>query len=51
MPIPQDEIVLDFTKDGHMINPWWTKEAEVIMKTVGNDAPGYEQVNTCPWCG
>jgi hypothetical protein len=47
----KEPIYLEFTTDGHVVCPWWTKEAEKILDGVGPSAPGYEEVNKNPYCG
>lgn len=52
MPVDEKEpIFLDFDTEGFVTCPWWTKEAQEILEKVGTHAPGYEHVNSNPWCG
>ena len=44
-------LTLEISPDGTASTDWWTKEAEQILSALGPPAPGYEEVNSTPWCG
>lgn len=46
-----EEIILEITPDGAASTWWWTQEADQILSTLGPPAPGFEGVNSNPWCG
>jgi len=45
------EIELEITPEGAAATWWWTPEADEILSTLGPPAPGYEELNSNPWCG
>ena len=47
----EDEITLDFTPEGTASTPWYSQEIGEIMEALGPPAPGYEDLNSNPYCG
>jgi hypothetical protein len=46
-----EEITLEITADGAAATWWWTEEVDEILSALGPPAPGFEGVNSNPWCG
>lgn len=46
-----EEHTLVFTADGKAATWWWTEEADQILSALGPPAPGFEGINSNPFCG
>ena len=49
--MPDSVLEIDFSEEGAASTGWWTKEGDEILSALGPAAPGYEEVNSTPWCG
>ncbi len=49
--MPISELEIDFSEDGAASTPWWTEGTAEILSALGPPAPGFEELNSNPWCG
>jgi hypothetical protein len=47
-----DELIVEFSDDGIMSTPWWTKELGEMMAIIGEQPDEFKRnVNENPYCG
>ncbi len=49
--MPDSGLEIEISDDGTASTPWWTEETAEILSTIGPPAPGFEELNSNPWCG